>query len=170
MRPLAVLALAFAALLVPVRDPSAQFSRRDRMGSPRDDSEGRNRERPKGAPGSVAADPFAALERELISLKVDIRLKADQVEAWAAFERDVRAAAEVDRDQRRRLVGLRDPAKTAPAAPTLIAGIAEDERRKSEAVSALQRDLQALYDRLDPPQRAMLDRRVVQSQTEPLGR
>lgn len=165
---LPIVALALCAVLVPVHDASAQFSRR--MGGSRADSEGRNRDRPEKAAQAVAADPFSALERELISLKVDIHLRADQVQAWAAFERDVRAAAEVDRAQRRRLLALRDPANAAPTAPSLIAGIADDARQKADSATGLQRDLQALYDRLDPDQRAMLDRRVAQSQAEPLGR
>jgi len=171
MRGLPVAILSIAAALVPAAGAWAQFPGRDRGGFSREEPGSRSRERSREAPGPVAANPFSALERELISLKDDIHLKPGQADAWAAFDRDVRALAEIDRAERKRLVDLRAAPKTAPpTALSVIGGLADDARQRSEAAGNVQRDLQALYDRLDEGQRRMLDRRIVQSQTEPLGR
>jgi len=83
------------------------------------------------APGGRMQEPFAALERELPSLTVDLRINAAQVEAWSLVQRDVRDLAELDRVRKRHF--------------------------------------EALYAMLDEGQRRMLDRRIVQSQTDPLG-
>jgi hypothetical protein len=52
----------------------------------------------------------------------------------------------------------------------VIAALVEDERMKGDAMADLKRHLEALYAKLDEKQRGTLDRRVVMSQTEPLGR
>ncbi|HXZ49781.1 MAG TPA: hypothetical protein VEG27_12200 [Usitatibacter sp.] len=161
----AFLALALLAAAV----PAAAQHFPGHGGSSRSDEGGeRSRDRPgKSAP--IAADPFAALERELISLKVDIRLRADQVDAWNLFERDVRSVAEMDRAQRRHLMALRDSDGPPPTAASVVGGLADDARLKADTLADLRGHLEALYGKLDGEQRRMLDRRVVQSQTEPLG-
>lgn len=157
----AILALAFFAL-----DAAAQgYPRRDRGGSPRDQQQRDS----KPNAGAASPDPYAALERELPSLKVDLLLKADQVDAWSVFERDVRGTAELERVRRRHLLALREAGEKAPTALTIVTTLVEEDRRKAEATADLKRHLEALYDRLDDTQRRMLDRRVVQSQTDPLG-
>jgi hypothetical protein len=133
--------------------------RRDRSGSPRE-----NREQARPAP-VVPNDPFSALERELPSLEVDLLLKPTQVEAWRAFARDVRDVAEMDRARRKHLSSLRDQTGTQ-----VISALAEDERLKYEAMMDLKRHFDQLYSDLDDAQRRTVDRRVVQSQVEPLGR
>jgi hypothetical protein len=168
MRTACLACLFLAALVLPLDGAHAQFRNRERGALTRDDSP-RSRERPAASPGAVGSDPYSSLEREIISLKVDLKLRPDQAEAWAAFERDVRAAAEVNRTERRRIIGLRD-ANPPPSAATLLGGLANDAREEAEASAALREHLKALYGKLDPAQKAMLDRRVVQSQTEPLGR
>ncbi|MGZ5032580.1 MAG: hypothetical protein ACXWAC_05235 [Usitatibacter sp.] len=137
--------------------------RRDRGGSPRD----RDPQRAAAAP--MAQDPYAALEHELPSLKVDLRLTAEQVEGWSLFERDVREVAELGRARLRHLLSLRDSSEKPPTALALIATLAEEDRRKADATGDLKQHLDALYARLDDAQRRMLDRRVVLSQTQPLG-
>jgi alkanesulfonate monooxygenase SsuD/methylene tetrahydromethanopterin reductase-like flavin-dependent oxidoreductase (luciferase family) len=57
-----------------------------------------------------------------------------------------------------------------PTAVTFIATLVEDDRLKAEATADLKRHLDVLYDRLGEAQRRTLDRRMVLSQTEPLGR
>ena len=141
---------------------------RDRGGSPRDGMS-RERDPAKNAVAPGSQEPFSALERELPSLKVDLRLAADQVEAWSAFERDVKEAAELDRSRRKHLVDLRAPGRS-PDGMTVISSLMEDERLKLEALTDLKRHAQSLFALLDPRQRDLLDRRIVQSQTEPLGR
>ena len=166
MRTLLVL---LAALLFVSIDVEAQnFPRRDRGGSPREQQ--KDRDTPKSTAASVAQEPFAALERELPSLKVDLKLTADQVNSWSVFERDVRDLAEMDRARRRHLMSLREEGAKAPTAVAMVATLVEEDRLKAEATGELKAHLDALYARLDDAQRSMLDRRVVLSQTEPLGR
>jgi len=140
---------------------------RGRSGSPR---EGQMRERPQNAAAAPANDSFSAMERELPSLEVDLVLKAEQLDAWRVFARDVRDIAEMDRARRRHLMSLREGGEKAPTASTLIAALAEDERLRYEAVTDLRRHFEQLYAALDESQRRTIDRRVIQSQVEPLGR
>jgi hypothetical protein len=151
-----------------VADASAQrFPGRERGESLRD-SPRRERER-EPIRSAMPQEPFAALERELPSLKVDLQLKAEQVAAWSWVERDVRELAELDRQKRRQLLALREPGERAPSARDMLGQLAEGDRRKADAAADLQRHFDALYALLDEAQRRMIDRRVVLSQTEPLG-
>ena len=152
-----LLALLLVAMAM---DASSQgMPRRDRGGSPR---EGREQTKAAAAP-IVPGDPFSALERELPSLEVDLLLKLPQLDAWRVFARDVRDVAEMGRAWRKHATAARD-------ASSLIASLAEDERLKYETTAELKRHFDQLYSLLDDAQRRTLDRRVVQSQVEPLGR
>ncbi len=155
--------LAFTAAV----DASAQtYPRRERgaiPGSPRDSNE----RRPAAA--QPPSDPIAAIERELPSLKVDLKLTAEQVPAWSTFERDVRDVAEMGRAQRRHVMALGGKSE-APSALTLVQAVAEDDRMRAEAMAELRSHLQTLYAAFTDDQRRLLDRRMAQSQTDPLGR
>jgi hypothetical protein len=145
-------------------DVSAQYPSRNRGGSPRD------RPSQSTSPAAAPNDPFSALERELPSLEVDLTLKPNQLDAWRVFVRDVRDIAEMDRARRRHLMSLREGGENPPTAGTLIATLAEDERMRFEAIMDLKRHFDPLYGSLDDGQRRIIDRRVIQSQVEPLGR
>ena len=121
------------------------------------------------APAARLQEPFVALERELPSLTVDLKISAAQVEAWSLVQRDVRDLAELDRVRKRHLLALRDPEGNPPTALAMIATLEEDDRQKAEASADLKRHFEALYALLDDGQRRMIDRRIVQSQTDPLG-
>lgn len=112
-------------------------------------------------------EPYGALERELPSLKVDLMIRADQLDAWRVVERDVRDIAEMERSRRRHLLAIKGN-EQSPAL-MFVSSMAEDDRVKAEAASEFKRHFEALYALLDDGQRAKLDRRVVQSQEEPLG-
>jgi hypothetical protein len=155
---LAVLALEASAQGMPGRG---------RMGSQR---EGQTRDKPQDKTPAAPTDPFAALERELPSLEVDLLLKPAQLDGWRVFARDVRDVAEMERARRKHLMSLREGGERAPTASSLIATLAEDERLKHEATQELKRHFDQIYTALDDGQRRTLDRRVVQSQVEPLGR
>jgi hypothetical protein len=158
MKIILCMVLAILAL-----DSSAQgMPGRGRMGSQR---EGQNRERPQDKSPVVPSDAFAALERELPSLEVDLVLKPAQLDGWRVFARDVRDVAEMERSKRKHVLSLREQTGSS-----LIATLAEDERLKNEATQELKRHFDQLYAALDDGQRRTLDRRVVQSQVEPLGR
>jgi hypothetical protein len=117
-----------------------------------------------------ASEAYSALEREMPSLKVDLVLTAEQVEAWSLLERDIRAAAELERHRTRQLLALRDVSREPPTAQGLMAMLADLDRRKADASAEVRLRLDALFARLDDRQKKMLDRRVAQSQTDPLGR
>jgi hypothetical protein len=161
-----------AVLLVAADDASAQrMPGRDRGGSPRGDATGkRDNDAQRATAPALVQDPFAALERELPSLKVDLLINAGQVEAWVLFERDVRDVAEMDRTRRRHVLSLRESGERAPTAVAVIATLAEDDRQKADATLDMKRHLEALYEKLDESQRRTLDRRVLLSQSDPLGR
>lgn len=158
--------LVLIALVLAFEASAQRFPGRDRLGSPRDPSS-RPQERSRSA---MPTDPFEALEREMPSLKVDLKLNAEQVPAWRPFERDVRDLAEIGRQRTRYLLTLRDPGDHAlPPASEVFARLAEEDRRRVDVATALKAHFDALYAALDEGQRRMIDRRLVQSQTEPLG-
>jgi hypothetical protein len=152
----------FLAAITAATDASPQQQRRHRGEPPRDEA--------KPAAPTPAFEPYAALERELPSLKVDLKLSGAQVEAWNLMERDVRHAAELDRSRLRQQMALRDAAKEPPPALTLVTQWADFDRRKAEHTAELVRHLSELQALLDEAQRRMLDRRLTLSQSEPLGR
>jgi hypothetical protein len=158
-----------AALTLTV-DAGAQGMRRGGGGGASRDSPNATRDRARDPATSQAPEPYSALEHELPSLGVDLLLNERQLGLWRAFERDVRDLAELDRAQRRHLMSLRQAGEGPRDATTLIGSLAEDERMKSDAAADLKRDLAALYAMLEDNQKRTLDRRVVQSQTDPLGR
>ena len=158
-----------AALALPPRAEAQSFPRRDRSGSPRDKADPADRDRDL-LRQAAAAEPFAAMERELPSLRDDLKLDAHQADAFNVFERDVRDAAESGRSRRRHILALRSGGEAPAKAATLLSSLAEDARISAESSADAQRHLDALYTLLDDNQRRLLDRRIVQSQTEPLGR
>ena len=95
--------------------------------------------------------------------------RAEQVQAWTLFERDIRSLAEMGRQRTRYLMALRDPGDKLPLAGDVFNRLAEEDRRRSDAATDAKRHFDALYALLDDTQRRMIDRRVVLSQTEPLG-
>lgn len=164
-----IVAFLLAALLAAgAHDAWAQrFPGRERSSSPR---EMQPRDTPRNERAAMPSDPFPALEREMPSLKVDLMLKAEQVPAWQLFERDIRDLAESNRQRIRYLLALRDPGdKPLPGAADVFGRLAADDRRRSDASADMKRHFDALYAMLDDAQRRTIDRRVVLSQTEPLG-
>lgn len=118
----------------------------------------------------LAAEPFAALERELPSLQADLRLAVAQSNAWRAFERGVRTIAEINREQQRRMMALAGDSGQHMSGAAFLAWLAETARTRSQATTDLQRHFGALYDSLGEEQRQLIDRRLMLSQTDPLGR
>jgi hypothetical protein len=145
--------------------PGGRHGGGGQMGMPRGDRETR-RDPPNAAARSV--EPYGALERELPSLKVDLMIREEQLESWRTMERDVQDIAEMERARKRHLGALKAGEGSATAL-TFVSSMAEDDRVKAEAAADFKRHFEALYGRLDPTQRTMLDRRVIQSQDDPLG-
>jgi hypothetical protein len=158
--------IAIASTIVDVTAQGYPGAGGKRGGPPRD--MGKEREARREA-SAAPIEPFAALERELPSLKVDLMVREDQLDDWRVFERDVRDMAEMERARRRHLMSLREAGDKAPTALTVIASLTEDARLRAEAAGDLKRHAESLYGRLDETQRRVFDRRAVQSQTDPLG-
>lgn len=118
---------------------------------------------------TMASDPMAALERELPSLRVDLKISGDQSPVWESFERQVRDIAELGRARQKHLMTPLEADKPAPPAMTLVAAWANDDRARAVAMDALVPKLEALQGVLSEAQRKELDRRIVLSQTEPLN-
>ncbi|MBL0143133.1 MAG: Spy/CpxP family protein refolding chaperone [Betaproteobacteria bacterium] len=114
-------------------------------------------------------DPVFALERELPSLRTDLGLDPGQQALWGPFERSVRDAAELTRQSTRKFLAPRPVDAPPPAAPGLLAALAEDERMRADAIVAAAASMKTLYEVLSPVQRSLFDRRVLLSQSEPLG-
>jgi hypothetical protein len=67
-------------------------------------------------------------------------------------------------------MALREGGENPPSAITVVSSIVEDDRQRAEASRDLKTHLAALYELLTDGQKRMFDKRVVQSQTEPLGK
>lgn len=114
-------------------------------------------------------DPIAAVEHELPSLRVDLKLTADQAPLFDAFERQVREMAEAGRSRARHLASFRSgEAASLTADAVLGTFVADDTQRADAARLALER-MTALYGALTPEQQKRFDQRIVESLREPLG-
>ena len=160
---LATLAICVAAAL----DANAQNYPRRGGGQRGESSKGEGEAR--RSPAAPFPEPYGALERELPSLKVDILIREEQLDLWRVFERDVKDIAEMERARRRHVMALRESGDKPPTAITFVASLVEDDRLKAEATAELKRHLEQLYAKLDDSQRRTFDRRIIQSQVEPLG-
>ena len=159
--------LAFVAVAI-ATDASAQNYPKRGGGQRGESSKGSDPEARKSST-APAFDPFGALERELPSLKVDLLVREEQLDAWRVYERDVRDIAEMERARRCHLTSLREFGDAPPTAVKVIGSIVADDRQCAEAGGELKRHLEQLYTKLDETQRRTFDRRTLQSQIEPLG-
>jgi hypothetical protein len=142
---------------------------------------GRDRSRPSGDLGArmqqdraeqrspAVTDPMMALERELPSLRTDLKLNAEQQRLWDAFERRARDAAEMSRARLKRMAAIRVEPDKRISAVAFVNGIADDDIQRAEAMKETCVKLQVVYDTLSSEQKALLDRRVLLAQKEPLG-
>ena len=162
-------ALLLAALFAfAIAGPAcAQYGRHGSGPRERDTSPETEKDKDKPRPPD---DPFSSLARELPSLRIDLGLTRVQVDAWTPFERDVRDLAEMATARRRHVMALREGGENPPNALTVISSIVEDDQMRAEAARDMKGHLGVLYALLDEGQKRLFDKRVVQSQTEPLGR
>ena len=82
----------------------------------------------------------------------------------------MRDLAEMATARRRHVMALREGGENPPNALTVISSIVEDDQMRAEAARDMKGHLGVLYALLDEGQKRLFDKRVVQSQTEPLGR
>ena len=164
--PAAALLLMAAAIATP--DAAwAQTGGRSRGQSRLPETKPIESERP--ASPRTAADPVAALERELPSLRLDLKLTDNQRALFDSFERETRDIAEMGRLRLKRPAQPLGPDEVAPAAMVLLGKWADEDRSRAEAMVDLRAKLDALYQMLSEVQRKELDRRIYLSQVDPLG-
>jgi hypothetical protein len=126
-------------------------------------------ERPEMRGSAPVTDPVAALERELPSLRLDLKLDGQQAALFDSFQRAVRDASEAARARLKQLMAFRiDDASTVSAASIMQTVADADQARAAAMVAAIAR-MDALYATFSAEQRKMFDRRVMLSQREPLG-
>lgn len=113
-------------------------------------------------------DPVSAFERELPSLRMDLRLAPEQVANWDAFARAMREAAEAGRSVARLSASLRVGDESQPMGKTLetLGGFAT---QRAAALTEANRAYTALDAQFAPEQKSMLARRFRQAVIEPLG-
>ncbi len=133
-------------------------------------------ERNPAARGAVAMDPIAAINRELPSLKVDMKITPEQTAVWDEFSASVRAVnnISINRAKRDAMARPRDenakPDLTdAPPALVMITALADDDAQRADAMRVVKSRAATLVETLTPEQRRMFDRRIAQAQREPLG-
>ena len=123
------------------------------------------------APRASAAvsDPMAAIERELPSLRLDLKLDNAQGALFDSFQRAVRDAAEATRQRARRMSAFKFDDGSTVSAASIVATVAEADVARASAMQSASDKLEALYTTFDADQRRMFDRRLMQSQRDPLG-
>jgi hypothetical protein len=114
-------------------------------------------------------DPLAAIERELPSLRIDLKLNGDQAPLFDSFERQVRNAADAGRMRARHLSAFRVGDTSSVTADAVLGTIADDDTQRADAARLALERMTALYAALTPDQRKQFDRRIIQSLREPLG-
>ena len=146
----------------------AQFGGRQRN---RGDTGSQGSSRQGGDNPRVAAplDPAAAIERELPSLRIDLKLTSDQAPLFDSFERQVRNAAEAGRLRARHVSSFRLDDGTAVTADTVLSTFANDDSQRADAARLALERMTALYAALTADQRNQFDRRIIQALREPLG-
>ena len=146
----------------------AQFGGRSRS---RGDSSGNGSQRSgdQRCTNPALVDPAGAIERELPSLRIDLKLTADQTPLFDSFERQVHNTAEAGRTRARHLSAFRiDDGNTVPA-NLVLSTIANDDAERADAARLALDRMTVLYAGLTPDQQRQFDRRIIQALREPLG-
>jgi hypothetical protein len=144
--------------------------------------EGNSQKRPDQAqpttPTSAAnSDSISTLYQELPSLKVDLKLNAEQTRLWDAFALRVRDVRDVMQGRIRREMSVRIKSpearaaleKDPPPATSLFNTLADEDRQRADAMEEARVKAAALIASLTPEQKKMFDRRIALSQADPLG-
>lgn len=148
----------------------AQFGGRQRD---RGDGSGPRSSRFGNANPSTATKPqvdlAVAIERELLSLRIDLKLTADQTPLFDSFERQVRNAADAERLRLRHFSAFRVDDAGSVTALTVQSTMADDDAQRAEATRQALERVKTLYAALDPAQQKHFDQRILQAIREPLG-
>ncbi len=118
---------------------------------------------------SPVADPMAAIERELPSLRIDLKLNEKQTALFDRFERKVHEAAGSARSRMRHLSAFKLDDGSTVSATSIVGTVASDDIERAEAMRGANDTLEDLYASLQPEQRRQLDRRIMVAMRDPLG-
>jgi len=165
------LGLTAIAAGVVMTSARAQFGGRQRNhGDASSGTSRRGDEQSARAGNPPPEDAIVAVERELPSLRIDLKLSPAQAGLFDSFERDVRDAADAGRLRPRHVAAFRaDDGASVPAA-TIFNTIADDDAQRADATRLARETLKTLFAALSPGQQRQFDRRIIQSLREPLGR
>ena len=148
---------------------NAQYGGRSRKGS--DAASGRAAGTGDSGTRGVASqfDPLAAIERELPSLRIDLKMTTEQAPLFDSFERQLRDSANAERMRARHLASMRVDQGNTVTADTVLGTIADDDALRAESTRLALERMTVLYAALVPEQRRQFDQRIIQSLREPLG-
>jgi hypothetical protein len=167
----AFVALAALASVGVTPRATAQFGggrSRERGGSPSSRGSHNEDATPRRAsPPSI--DPAEAIERELPSLRIDLKLTPEQASYFDSYERQVRLAASAGRIRARHVDAYRNDDGSSVKATALLRTIADDDADRADADRVAIERLDALYAVLTPDQQKQFDARTIQALHEPLG-
>jgi hypothetical protein len=144
----------------------AQFGGRHNRGN---GASGASRSAEGSARGGALTDPVLAIDRELASLRVDLKLTAQQDVLFDSFEGQVHDAADAARSRARHLSSFRSDEGSSVTADTVLRTMADDDVRRADAMRQALDRMNALIAALTPDQRKQFDRRILQSLRDPLG-
>jgi Spy/CpxP family protein refolding chaperone len=167
----AFVGLAALAAVAAVPEAAAQFGGRSRdrgggagSGKASHSDEGGGR---RGA--APAIEPGEAIERELPSLRIDLKLTPEQAALFDSYERQVRLAADAERMRARHVAAFRTDDGSTVKAKAVLTTIADDDTDRADAARLAVERMQALYAVLTPDQQRQFDERTIQSLRDPLG-
>jgi hypothetical protein len=121
------------------------------------------------ATARALTDPIVAIERELPSLRIDLKLTASQAPLFDAFERQVRNASDAGRLRAGHVAAFRADDGSSVAAKNVLGTIADDDKQRADATRQALEQMQALFATLTPDQQRQFDRQIIQSLRDPLG-
>lgn len=114
-------------------------------------------------------DPIASIERELPSLRLDLKLEREQSTLFDSFQRAVRDSAEAARARVKQLYAFKFDDNSTVSAASIVQTVTEADAARAAAMRMLGEKMDALYTTFNTDQRKLFDRRIMQSQREPLG-
>lgn len=107
------------------------------------------------SPKAFCEDRIARRIGNRAYLKAKLDLKADQMPAWDAFQK---AADEASAREKATCASLPTEMKAAPSFPDRLTRQEEMMKSRLESIQAVKPALMALYEKLSPEQKAVLDR------------
>ena len=173
MRAILCSAFLLSATCLGMADANAQYGGRQRGGTGvgesarRDPS--RNESATKPGPAAAAADPMLAIEREMTSMRIDLKLTFEQIALFDSLEREVRNAARASRERTRQIAGFRVDDGSTVAATSIITTIVDADTRRADSMREVAVKLDALQAAFSPELRKQFDRRIMQAIRDPLG-